>query len=225
MIISHTHRFIFIHCPKTAGTAISNALATCCEPSELVVATRKNGLKKHESAERIRDFLGAEKWKHYFRFTFERNPWDRVVSLYKMQFDPDNWNRADVGFATRIRNSLLERKYRVSPPSFRDWFYRRAGSRWRNHFPKYLGNLYHLQGDLAVDFVGRFENLQTDFHKILGWVGLHAHLDSPSQVPRKRFDLGLEHSEPSYRRFYDDNMRLIVEEQYAAEIDAFEYTF
>ena len=34
MIICHSHRFIYIHPPKTAGTAVSVALGALCGPDD-----------------------------------------------------------------------------------------------------------------------------------------------------------------------------------------------
>jgi hypothetical protein len=66
-MISHEHKFIFVHVPKTGGTSIESLL-------DLSGA-------KHNTARQYRNFF-PDVWKRYFSFAFVRNPWDRVLSFY-----------------------------------------------------------------------------------------------------------------------------------------------
>src|SRR3954451_16494371 len=98
-MINHERQFIFVHIPKTAGTAVSEALG---EPRD----------RKHPSLEMIiRDGLGHHPVKKlfrrkiigYFKFAFVRNPWDRAVSLY-MEKKQTGWLNDGVGFPDFIRH-------------------------------------------------------------------------------------------------------------------------
>ena len=68
-----------------------------------------------------------------------------------------------------------------------------------------------------IDFIGRFENLQSDLYKVCEILKMkpmkltaHAH-----RTPR----------EPGYRQYYNKNTRRMVEEMFAKDIEKFDYTF
>ena len=103
MIVSHRHKFIFIKTGKTAGTSMEIALSQICGEDDIITPisprdensrrelgfrgpqnTIVNGetLVNHDRPPRIRAVLGDDVWSRYFKFTIERNPFDRAISLY-----------------------------------------------------------------------------------------------------------------------------------------------
>lgn len=97
MIISRGRRFIFVHIPKTGGTALATALEARAQKDDILIGdtpkarARKARLAGAKSAGRL--------WKHstladiaglvtdteiadFFTLTLVRNPWDRMVSYY-----------------------------------------------------------------------------------------------------------------------------------------------
>ena len=104
MIISHKHKFIFIKTNKTAGTSIEIALSKICGSRDVITpispedeALRKklgyrgpqnclglNGIEfvNHLTAARIKEGVEQKIWNEYYKFCFQRNPWDRIISLY-----------------------------------------------------------------------------------------------------------------------------------------------
>ena len=69
-MINHKHKFIFIHINKCGGTSIDK-----------VFSGKFRGHKKAFDYKK----LNPKEFENYFKFTFVRNPWDRVVSFYHYQ--------------------------------------------------------------------------------------------------------------------------------------------
>ncbi len=95
MIISHQYRFIFVKTLKTAGTSIEVFLSQHCGPDDVVTPIlphvephrprNHDGFFNHMPAAAIRDRVGGDVWRRYFKFCVERNPWDKTLSYYHMQ--------------------------------------------------------------------------------------------------------------------------------------------
>jgi len=68
------HNVVFIHNPKTAGTAIEEAF------KRISGTTRLGG--KHTTLPNMIKRFPRHNFNKYQSFAFVRNPWDRVVSLY-----------------------------------------------------------------------------------------------------------------------------------------------
>ena len=73
-MISHKHKFIFLHIPKCAGTSIGEKLN-----SHFDELWTYSGFKIHH------DDLTEDILKEDFVFTIVRNPWDRLYSQYKFR--------------------------------------------------------------------------------------------------------------------------------------------
>ena len=149
------------------------------------------GFYNHIPAKQARALLNDDKaWRSYFKFAFERNPWDRQVSAYHFRYR-----------ARRTR--------RPSRPI--------CGGRRRAWINNY--EIYSIDGDPCVDFIGRFESLDADLRKALQEAGLS--LDQ--EVPRAKANF--RENEKNYRDYYDDETRKIVAEWYAPEIGLLHYEF
>jgi hypothetical protein len=230
MIISHKHRFIFLKTRKTAGTSIELALSQLCGPDDVITPMSPNdepiraggrgpqnwrvhgwwqskrplfqrywfranagdyGYYNHMPAKEVRALLNDDKvWRNYFKFTFERNPWDRQVSAYHFRY-----RRTD------------------NPPPFSRYMHRKRRA-WINNY-----EIYSIDGDPCVDFVGKFESLTADFRQALTEIGLAF----DQELPRAKGNY--RRSQKHYRDYYDDETRSIVDDWYAPEIRLLAYEF
>ncbi len=225
MILSHKYRFIFLKTRKTAGTSIEISLSRYCGRRDvltplwcedealrrdlglrpqnygpslreyslrdllrlLLKGRPKAGLRfyNHMTAREIRQLVGERTWGSYFKFCFERDPWDKVLS----QFHFDNQGRPDF-----------------------DHFVRHADL-WSDF------ESYTIDGKLAVDFLGRYENLVADLQAVCRQLG----------IP---FDAWLPRAKGHYRQdrrpveeVYTRSQAAIVSERFAREIALLGYRF
>lgn len=164
-MICHHYACVFVHVPKTAGISIEHVfldLLGLTWETRAPLLLRANDrpelgpprLAHLKAADYVRyHYLTQEMFDRYFKFAFVRNPWSRLVSLYK--YRAYNW-RCD--FKTFVKGPLQSRLWHEQ-----DWFVCP-----QSEF------LYSADNRLLVDFVGRYETLQRDFDAVCGHLGLAA---------------------------------------------------
>jgi hypothetical protein len=201
-MISHQHRCIFTHVPKTAGKAVLSAFG-------LPMLNRDyDGSLQHivnpYGHERLSRYRGCPEFR-YFKFAFVRNPWDRLVSAF-FYLDAGGCNEFD----ERFRATHLAR-YGGDFAAFVGDFGQHVGAQ---HFRPQTDWLCDAAGSLLPDFVGRFEAIDRDFAIVA------QRLSVPARLPALN---GSVHR--PYREHYDAVAREIVARTYRSDIEAFGYEF
>lgn len=97
MILSRARRYIFVHIPKTGGTALTLALEARAARDDVILSDTPKGrarrrrlkgvhsagrLWKHSTLADIRGLASDAEIAGFFTFTLVRNPWDRMASYY-----------------------------------------------------------------------------------------------------------------------------------------------
>lgn len=207
MILSHEHKFVFFAVPKTATHTIREALRAHKGPEDWEqqvlfgkqflpipeIARLQHG---HISARQIQPLVEPELWESYFKFAFVRNPFDRYVSTCFFL------NRRDPNFA---RSAAQFMKQALSRPQFRQRVLVK---------PQYL-QLIDASGEIALDYVGRYETLQESFNEICERINIPA-----TNLGRKNAS---DHT--TYSEYYDDELRDIVADFYSEDLKRFGYDF
>jgi Sulfotransferase family len=195
VIISHRHRFIFVHLHKTAGDSICHALRPHLARTDFVLqsdfqawvqkhTTRPPeaalGLRKHSSALAIRQKIDRDTWATYYKFAFVRHPFDRALSLYhfaakkaeeRRRLIPRNaWYLTPPGRKTDPLRWRTVEAY-LETDSFSS-FLRYPGLSEDVGMRPQIESLVDEAGTLLVDFIGRFERLSDDFRVVQDAIGV-----------------------------------------------------
>ncbi len=131
----------------------------------------------------------------YFKFTFVRNPWDWVVSWYfyrKKQYNED------IPFKEWLMDEKSPAYYFGMGLAFDQSFFIRDNN-----------------GDISLDFIGRFENIQEDFNYICSKLNIPFCTLIPSNQT--------EHN--PYWEYYDDESRDFVGVKFEKDVNSFSYDF
>jgi hypothetical protein len=191
VIVSFEHNFAFLKVPKTAGTSVelfleplagADAIVTRITPPEpgheprnsantpgnvarALWAARSDGdaLKRtwttarrkenlfynHMPARLARERIGTKRWDSLYRFCFDRNSWDKSISRYF-------WRTRQL----------------AARPPFDDW------ALVPGNLPT-ARRVYTIDEKLAVDFLGRYEQLAEDLATVMKTVGVTVPVDLP----------------------------------------------
>jgi Sulfotransferase family len=232
-VICDRYRCLFVHIPKTAGMSIEQVFLELeglnwSTGGSLLLGRNDDPSLGPPKLEHLKadeyvagGHLTAEQFASYFKFSFVRNPWDRIVSEYKYR-----------GYPVKIdfKTYLFER---LPAPGWTDTY--------RHIIPQY-DFLHDEAGKLLVDFVGRYESLQADFDTVCARVGIpptrlpqvNRSLEGTwpdslrelrKQLRRALWSLERKHTFPHYTQYYDDESREFVGRLFRKDVEAFNYAF
>ncbi len=233
-MICHQYKCIFVHIPKTAGQSIEHVfldLLGLTWDARAPLLLRPNSrpelgpprLAHLKADEYVRyQYLTQDAFDDYYKFSFVRNPWSRLVSLYKF-----------LGYETKLdfRPFLLG--------MFKSYIFERD-----NWFVGPQSDfVYSSEGELLVDYLGRFEDLQNSFDFVCRQIGISVkrlpHVNKsesngsnpdfadeqkdtyPDKVAGK--DKPTEHQ--NYQEYYDQETIDCVAQLYRKDIMLFGYDF
>lgn len=209
-MISHQYRCIFIHIPRTAGSSIERWIHGS-DWWDYLPAT------KHLLASQAKRAY-PEHWDNYFKFTFVRDPWDRMISCLQHadhfgMSAPDDSHDASANGRRMIDLSGYKKLFGYPITVEHDHrFFNRDDVAHAGHQAHCV---YQNIIDEPVDFVGRFETLQRDIQYIAKRVGIDQPFNFHHQKSQRR----------DRRRCLDDSAIEQIRQLHAGDLETFGYRF
>jgi hypothetical protein len=200
MRISHKYKFVYIAPPKTGSETIREMLD---QYSDVIGGPPGKSLPyTHIKAYGLKKYFKENNWNwdEYFKFSFARNPWNRVVSRYEYR---------------KLRAKENTSFGRSSAKMVRGKNFRKFLKKGTRGFGACCDYFFDSHGNQLMDFIGKLENLQTDFNTICDNIG----------IPRQQLPHRNKTKHKHYSEYYDDETRQIVAEKYAKDIEYFGYEF
>lgn len=228
-VISDAYSFIWVGIPKAATRTFLTALAKpeqrMKEGPPWLVDEPPIDVGGRIVREALEDILVREpKYDSYFKFSFVRNPWDRVVSCYRDKIATDyeeNRRRASRFSGISVGMSFVEFvEFLTETTEGSD---ESADRHWLSQY-RFVTD---RSGRLLVDFVGKLESLDEDWRQARDLAGL-----PPIELRKLNTRFGWEISDErlrieaeGYRHQYDQRTRNMIQKRYAKDIELFGYDF
>lgn len=192
MLISHKHKFITIDIPKTGTRSLRESLVPLGVIDEFGVSNESAEFYQHDGAIRAKKQFIKNKWdwKDYFKFTIVRNPWARYFSFFKYLE-----RKSELYSNPKLMGDYLNSKSNV-------WQHSGLYQNWINQEIKDCKESFNLflssgsnqtvlkniilnknsqdsyycdeSGEIIVDHIASFEELQNEFVFLCDQVGINA---------------------------------------------------
>ena len=214
MIISRGRGYIFVHIPKTGGTAMTLALEARAMKDDVLIGDtpkarqrrkRQASLQgagriwKHSTLADIEGLVARDDFEDFLIFTLVRNPWDRIVSYYhwlrQQTFDQPAVKLAQGTDFTGFLNAPQTQRALMANPF--DRYVRDGAGRLRN--PVFL----------------RLEHLQEDLDQIATRLGFRPDMGQANPSPRDR----------DWRGYYTEEDAALLGRVCGADVARFGYRF
>ena len=218
VLVSHSHKFVFLKTRKTAGTSIEMLLEPFCAPPGHVPVEKTEGMvtphgvighrlldldedehtwREHLPAKEIRRQIGKLTWMRYFRFTAVRNPFDRAVSYFHWLHD--------------FEGAALPAGFDEIRDTFRRFV---AAGRLKTDYA-----VTHLHRKLAFQDAVRYEHLGQDLARICAQLKLDV---DPDRLPRTKANTSRRNGQ-TVSAYYDTATADIIRTDMAWVFDRFGY--
>ncbi|WP_178983472.1 sulfotransferase family 2 domain-containing protein [Winogradskyella helgolandensis] len=184
---------LFVHIPKAAGSSVQNGIY---------------GLDSwtHHTFRELCEEIPSDVVSSSYKFTFTRNPYARLYSAF---------NYLKKGGNNSVDNYWTN-KYLKEFNSFEDFVLNWVNTKNTHlyfHFIPQYEFVIDANGDIGLDFMGKFETLKSDYEKLID------RFPGIKSLP----ELNINNSKGDYTEYYTKEMAEIVYNVYKMDFDTFNY--
>ncbi len=218
MLVSHRCKFIYTKTVKTGGTSVEAFFERYCMADdawsashareEIVCAEGIIGRRgkidlavcrwwNHMPAALLRQQIGEEVWRSYYKFCVVRNPFEKAVSAF---------------FFKKRKGAIALDASQSEPEQFEQWL--------ASEGPMLDHEQYLIDGAFCLDGVIRHERMDADMAAVCARLGIPWVKEA---LPT--FKSGIRPREATVASMYSARARSIVEQACAVELTQFGYAF
>ena len=231
--INHNLKAIYIHIPKNAGLYVKKVLEKHYgfitfslihedhdefvdeyepfhDPEIGWISIRKKGMLNYYMSSKIHDKemkITKAQWDSYFKFTFVRNPYEKVVSAWKFAMETDKLFKFPPVF------SLLD--FLKTKDTTTNYTYTHG-------FITQTDHLLNLEDKLDIQYIGKFEDLNEELCNVLFKLGIkkitHYGMIKGNFVVNLR-----KGKKTSYDRYYNQEALELANELFKDDFANFHY--
>lgn len=155
--------------------------------------------------------MDEEKWRTYYKFTFIRNPYDKIVSAWKYL---NKLKRLDTVNINKLSNVDNE---------FKDFLQNKDVINNYAYFHSFISQynqLLNLNDELDIQYYGKFENLNEDLIEVLTKLGVS--IKHSSYIESNKI-INSSKNNINYTEYYDDECIKMVNGYFNEDFEQFDF--
>jgi len=194
LVVSMKHKVLYLHLAKTGGSSIVQLLKN--NHMDDLILSNKRGIYEEKVAY-FKDVV--EQWEEYYKFTFVRNKFDLLISLYN--YDIQLTGKYSLPNHVTFEE-FIKQHVGIQDPIYTHWI------------DQYY--LTYTDEKCMFDFVGQFDTYNDDLNHVCERLGI--------QNTQEHVNVG-NYDRSKKDQYYTEELKEIVKSKFPKEIEKFDWWY